>query len=248
MEPEVLIVELCHGGIYKIFSKGSVSAECTKEEVPEHLKEKLYLFLVVNSGTDKKEICRAAKYFFESSSLEAVSVMYSAVAVSLALGIQNLAVVSLEQRADGLVVSVDLVSRSSLVIPFSCTMKLPVPEAVTLVLDRLLRPQIRCTTTSLYIRGSPGIRDRVAEEMEKKGAFSRDNGDPVPENQDAQWGYTLAAFPSYFQRMMPHNMLPDSDLVYVGAVLTTMIKYFEIKEVNTREDFEAGRIKHLVLN
>ncbi|OAG31742.1 hypothetical protein NEDG_00217 [Nematocida displodere] len=249
MEPEVLIIEVTGEKEYKIFETGVSVRVCTETEALEHLEGKLHLFLVVQCNMDRKDIHKLAKFFFASSALESISVMYSAVAVSLALGVQNLAVIGLSHlKSGGIECSVDLVGKSSLAYPHSFTRAMEFDAFIDEVMNCLGSSTYRSTTSLAYIRGEASLRERAYQALEQRGLFDLSEEASFDETEAEGGGYRLAPFPSYFEKSMPHNLLPDSDPVYIGAVLTTMINYFEIKEVNTREDFEAGSTKHLILN
>ncbi|KAI5192014.1 hypothetical protein NECID01_1751 [Nematocida sp. AWRm77] len=248
MEPEVLIIELKGDKTFKVFSTGVSYTLCKEEDIAEHFEGKLHLFLLVPSSLGSKHIYRLAGVFFRVSQLDSISVMYSSVATSLALGIQNLAVVNVEYGEEGSVLcSVDLVNKSSLVCSHSRTQALSFDQAVDTIMESMHSSVYRESVSTVYIKGESILQENVRKILEKKGVFSVEEKSLIDEIE-IDMGYTLAQFPYYFEQMMPHNMLPNSDISYVGAVLTTMINYFEIKEVNTREDFEAGITKHLVLN
>ncbi|OAG30618.1 hypothetical protein NEIG_00130 [Nematocida sp. ERTm5] len=247
MEPEVIIIEINGIGVYRVFSTGISFKECTKEEVVGHLEGKLHVFILVSSNIDKIDIYKISKYFFKESSIESMSVMYSSVSTSLALGVQNLCVVSVENAPnDSILWSVDLVVKSSLNCAHSITRTSTYDVALDKILETLHSSVYKSSTPTIFIKGTKPLVDKMLEELNKRSIISILEESMSDECADR--GYRLALFPNYFSSYMPHNLLPDSDIVYVGAVLTIMINYFEIKEVNTREDFEAGHTKHLLLN
>ncbi|KAI5185288.1 hypothetical protein NEHOM01_0746 [Nematocida homosporus] len=248
MEPEVLIIEISGERTYKIFSTGVSVVMVDLERLDEYLVGKVHLFVLIPSNMDRKEIHKLTRTFFAKSKIESISVMYASVAASLALGVQNVAMVSLEYGGSGEIwCSVDLVNRSSLVYTSSVTKRVSWEEGVDLVMELLHSAGFRGVTSSLHLRGENGLVEQMMGALQERGVFAL-GGEVNGEELEIQKGYHLVEFPVYFQRMMPHNMLPDSNIIYVGAVLTIMINYFEIKEVNTREDFEAGITKHLILN
>ncbi|KAI5132917.1 hypothetical protein NEAUS04_0394 [Nematocida ausubeli] len=247
MEPEVIIIEINGIGVYKVFSTGIAFKECTKEEVVGHLDKKLHVFILVSSNVDKINIHKISKYFFKESKIESMSVMYSSVSTSLALGVQNLCVVTVENGPNSSILwSVDLVRKSSLDCTHSITRTSTYEDALDRILETLHSSVYKSTTSNIYVKGTKPLVDKILTELSKRSLISQSEEEPQEDSADE--GYKLVAFPNYFSSYMPHNLLPDSDIVYVGAVLTTMINYFEIKEVNTREDFEAGHTKHLLLN
>lgn len=246
MEPEVVIIEINGSGVYRVFSTGILFVECTQEEVLKRLAGKLHMFILVSSNIDRHRIHKISSYFFSNSQIESMSVMYSSVSTSLALGLQNTAVVTVNTGAEhSLLLSVDLVQKSRLNYVYSVTKDCSYSEGVETILEHLHSSVYKNSTDSLYVKGDPLLVQKVIEELNKRSLISLSE----EEGEDRiEGGYRLAEFPKYFTSYMPHNLLPDSELSYVGAVLTIMINYFEIKEVNTREDFEAGHLKHLLLN
>jgi len=286
MEPEVLIIEITKEGVLKVFSTGVSYHFCSREEAIRYFDKKLHLFLMVPSAMNKKQIENISSFFFSSSKIESISVMYASVAVSLAVGIQNLVVVELEYGARGdILYSVDLVNKSALACTASISSRrkaekerkdtgegkkdareeeIEAEEAnaaggggalgrgrLEEVLDKIAEHAsshvCRSSTSSMYIRGDKSLGEEVQNELKRRGVIVLDE-ESRGEEAEGGSGYVLVGFPQYFEKAMPHNLLPESDVAYVGAVLTTMIKYFEIKEVNTREDFEAGNTKYLILN
>lgn len=250
MEPKVVIIEINGVGAYKVFSTGCSSVECTKEEVLTHLKGTLHLFVLISSNIDKMGVYKVSSYFFKSSSIESMSVMYSSVAISLSLGIQNLSVVNLEKGPnDSVLWSVDLVQKSSLNYTYSITDTSTYAEAVDRILFSLHSSVYKSTQNNIFIKGDKKLSEKITEEISKRSIISQDE-ERAPEDisEYSEYGYKIVSLPKYFTHNMPHNLLPGSDIAYIGAVLTIMINYFEIKEVNTREDFEAGHTKHLLLN
>lgn len=248
MEPEVQIIEISGEGMYKLFSTGVLYKECTREEARDSLEGKLHLFLLFSSNADIKEVHQTCRYFFSSTKVESISAMYSSVAASLALGIQNTVVLSVEHsKQEGILCSIDLISKSSLVYSYSQTKCMEYNACVEAIVQQLYLPIFK-EAGCIHIKGDAALKEKAMQSLAEKGVFS---GKTESSNEDSLEffnGYHKVSFPAYFKRMMPHNMLLDSNIIYVGAVLTIMINYFEIKEVNTREDFEAGITKNLLLN
>ncbi|KAH9385471.1 uncharacterized protein NEMAJ01_0367 [Nematocida major] len=247
MEPEVIIVEINGTGKYKVFSTGVLFVECTKEEVLQHFDGKLHMFILVNSNIDKSTIRKISGYFFENSQLESMSVMYSSVSTSLALGVQSLISISIENGPDNCVSwSVDLVYKCSLITAHSYTGVSAYDVFVDKMLDMLHEPVYKEKTANVHIKGDPELVKKATAELLGRNVAFVPEEDPLEDV--AEDGYRLVQFPKYFTAYMPHNLLPDSNIAYVGAVLTIMINYFEIKEVHMREDFEVGHTKYLLLN
>ncbi|KAI5190263.1 hypothetical protein NEMIN01_0962 [Nematocida minor] len=247
MEPKVIIIEINGIGVFKVFSTGILFTECTKEEVLNHLTGKLHMFILIASNIDKAAVHKISSYFFRESQIESMSVMYSSVSASLALGAQNIAVVAVDHGPkDSVIWSVDLVQKSSLNYTHSITRTSSYETAVDKMLEYLHSSTYQSATSNIFVRGDKALSEKIREELNKRSVIAAEEENLGDELQVR--GYKLACFPKYFTLHMPHNLLPDSDIVYVGAVLTIMINYFEIKEVNTREDFEAGHTKHLLLN
>ncbi|KAI5170637.1 hypothetical protein NEFER03_0096 [Nematocida sp. LUAm3] len=247
MEPEVLIVEVDGQGAYKVFFTGVSLRVCSGEEVLRELEGKLHLFILLPSNINKKQAYDIAEYFFSNSKIESISTMYASVASSFALGVQSISVLTVHPCSEGIVASIDLVCRSTLLFTYSSTETYQYNEYIDEVLKRINSPKYKSTTAKLHVRGEPSLMEKVQRSLQERGAFSVDQ-ESAMDVVEIDSGYTAHEFPAYFSRMMPHNMVPGSDVSYVGAVLTIMINYFEIKEVNTREDFESGLYKHLLLN
>lgn len=250
MEPEVQIVEINGERLYKMFLSGIEFKECTKEETAENLKGKMHLFLLLPSNMDVHEAHKTCGYFFSATKIESVSAMYSSVSASLALGVQNVVIISVEhsKQEEKIICSVDLVIKSSLVYTHSITKCMTYQECVNLILEQLYIPQIRESAPRVHIKGDPDLIRQIEQLLQEQYMFVEKKDEIDEEEAEIFTGYSKVVFPEYFERMMPHNMLPESKITYVGAVLTIMINYFEIKEVNTREDYETGITKNLLLN
>lgn len=247
MESKVIIVEINGIGLYRVFSTGTSFTVCNKEEVLRHIGGRVHMFVLVASNIDKMGVYKISSYFFKSSQIESMSVMYSSVATSLSLGVQNVTVISIERGPDDSILwSIDLVQKSSLNCTHSTTRATSYEEALDMILHSLHTAAYKNAPNNLFIKGDKILSDKILEEITKRSILAPDEEISVEDSPEC--GYKLVSFPKYFYENMPHNLHPGSDIAYVGAVLTIMINYFEIKEVNTREDFEAGHTKNLLLN
>lgn len=245
MEPEVCIVEMMMEGLYKVFANGVSFVICSGEELAAHLEGKAHLFLLMPNEMDQVEIKRLAGRIFKASELGSMCVMYSAVATSFALGIQSLVFVSIFSLDNAMYrCNINLVAKSSLNLVKSKALSGEFGDVMEEV-ARYLGPG-NTGAEHIYVKATDELKARAMEALGDAGLIRRE--EEVDRELGVFGGYRVADLPSYFARLMPHNMLVGSDLSYVGGVLTTMINYFEIKEVTTREDFEAGSAKYLILN
>ncbi|KAI5180895.1 hypothetical protein NEOKW01_1136 [Nematocida sp. AWRm80] len=247
MEPEVLIIELTGTGVFKVYFTGVSFTQCTQEEVIPHLNKKIHLFILVNNKITTREINSICGYFYRNSSLESISVMYTAVGASLALGTQNIVVIGIEDTPDkNILCTIDLVSNSSLLIPHSNTVIGDYNTVLESIISSLSTYIYKNNITKIHIKNHK-LKDTLITSLTQRGMVVTEV-ESTTEEIEYHSGYSLVEFPLYFEQNMPHNLLPDSDIAYVGAVLTVMINYFEIKEVNTKEDYDAGLTKNLILN
>ena len=248
MEPEVCIVEMIMEGIYKVFKNGVTFLICTPQELFVHLGGKAHLLLLVPSEIDPVRIKRLAGRMFVEGKVNSMCVMYSAVATSFALGLPSLLSISIFSIDNSVYkCNLDIVSKSCLEYNKSRSVQGDFNGIMDEISKALESPLSRSLgIKEVYIKGTEEMRKRITGRLEEMGMLRKEDEDEY--GLGIFRGYSLAALPSYFKRYMPHNMIEGSDLSYVGGVLTTMINYFEIKEVATREDFEAGSTKHLILN